>query len=432
MIFFGLFQLILILVICFYEYKNKSIALILWSTLLIMFGFPHFVSCLKSNFNYSSQTINTSSLFVICFCVIYFFTRLYFKKKNVGAFKLNIENIILKSKEEKIFTIMVLVGFTFFVLYIYTKFGGFSSTSWQLLHEQNRTTSIYSSGDIIYLLYYFSEYFIIAFDGILVYFILNKRKIISIFLIILNIVWIIVSRTRTNMLPLFLSLLFVLFIKYNKGNIRLISRLMLFGVIGIILVYAIQGIRLAGSLSNFFSDGFIKNLIKESITAIFTSNSGGELDLRDGFYYFIDYANNFPGFGEMRTYKSLILLPFPNSLTFGLKPEDFAITMGRAYLNNYSIDYFSMHPTLFGDCYANLGFLGTFIATFWAFFISLIESKISSIKFEIDRICYTIVVCTSLFLIARGAVYYGCRMCFISVFLIWLVRHLILKIKIII
>ena len=45
-------QFILIFLIVMIEYRNGSVVIILWATLLVMFGIPHFVAVLTETFIY--------------------------------------------------------------------------------------------------------------------------------------------------------------------------------------------------------------------------------------------------------------------------------------------------------------------------------------------------------------------------------------------
>lgn len=54
--------------------------------------------------------------------------------------------------------------------------------------------------------------------------------------------------------------------------------------------------------------------------------------------------------------------------------KDFAITMGLA-IDKSSIGY-SVHPTFFGDCYANFNFWGVFLSIPTAIFVTKVDKYI--------------------------------------------------------
>jgi hypothetical protein len=130
--------------------------------------------------------------------------------------------------------------------------------------------------------------------------------------------------------------------------------------------------------------------------------SNGELSLKDVFYYFIYNNNQFPNFEQGHTYIRMLLVLFPTSLTLGIKPPDFAQSMG--YAVDPGILKYSTHPTLFGDCFANLGFAGVFLGIFWAIFFSLTDYMVNRqdqiLKLSLFSLCSVVFI-----ILARGSVY---------------------------
>ena len=66
--------------------------------------------------------------------------------------------------------------------------------------------------------------------------------------------------------------------------------------------------------------------------------------------------NNFPNFNQGHTYLRVLLFFIPESFSMGIKPPDFAVSMGSAYINNFSNTIYSMHPTFYGDLFANFSY----------------------------------------------------------------------------
>ncbi len=426
----SLLQLILIIVIILFEYKYKSTSIFMWATLFVMFGITHFLDVVIGSYRYSLEVMNEASVFVIIFCILYLISRLILVKtyQSKKTIEINFQELSYSKKEINIYTSFILIATIIFVIYTVKSYGGILNTSWNLLHSQNHSTNIYNTNDVLYLLYYFSAYIIYAFDGIVIYFALKRKIAPSMFVIVFNLFFVVVSRNRTNLLPILTCIIILLLLRYHRVNIKILIKGIVMGLVSLYIIFAIQVIRLSGSLENFITNFSIKSFNSE-LTLLLT-DSNGELGLRNAFYYFINNYNNFPDFGQLKTYISLLLLPIPSSLTFGLKPNDFAITMGSAYLGNYSNTTFSMHPTLFGDSYANLGMLGVFLSFFWAIFVSILDKRISNTVYTNDKILYLVIVSSMFILIGRGSVYFACRMAFISSFLVWIVRYFVLNIYI--
>ena len=100
----------------------------------------------------------------------------------------------------------------------------------------------------------------------------------------------------------------------------------------------------------------------------------------------------------------MLLVYLPTGLSGGIKPPDFAISMGIAAGGDATS---SMHPTVFGDCYANLGGWGVMIGAFWAALVSVLDKLVLKFKDPYYMLMGYILCSSSYVIIARGAVYNG-------------------------
>ena len=66
----------------------------------------------------------------------------------------------------------------------------------------------------------------------------------------------------------------------------------------------------------------------------------------------------------------MLLVFIPTRWSLGLKPDDFAIIMGSAIGMGPGG---STHPTLFGDCFANLGMYGVLLGIFWGIYATSMD-----------------------------------------------------------
>ena len=135
-------------------------------------------------------------------------------------------------------------------------------------------------------------------------------------------------------------------------------------------------------------------------------NNDGELGLRNVFLYFIYKDNNFLNFNKGHTYLRLIFMFIPTKYSFGLKPPDFAITMGSAWLGDFSNTRFSTHPTLYGDVFANFYWFGIILAIFWAIFALIIDRIIIN-NCLLKQLNYISIFGSMYVIIGRGSVYNG-------------------------
>ena len=108
----------------------------------------------------------------------------------------------------------------------------------------------------------------------------------------------------------------------------------------------------------------------------------------------------------------------PGSFSSGLKPDDFAVTMASAYMGNPFNQTYSVHPTFFGDAYANFGFFGIFLGVVWAVVFNCLDRWIANIDsrakpYVVSALAYAFV------LIGRGSVYNGTVIGIVSIALIF-------------
>jgi len=385
-------QFLLISYICYYEYKLKSSSIFMWLTVFLMFGLTHLITTISENKPYPIWVLDIASIFVILFCLMYLFTRrLFLLKTNINIIKFDIsaEN---KYKKLNYFDYILLLIFIIIVVYknylIYFNIGFFDS-SW----STNREIFTREPTSNVILWFYFIS------SGILLITLIKKRMNIFFIVLIIIIINTIISRNRIEIIPVFIALLSYLFF-WKKFTYK---KLVLLTILSFLILYCVNGLivfRHFGTIETFISSSNFKtfnNLIFNQITI-----SSGELGLKDVFYYFIYNNNEFPNFEKGHTYIRMLLVLIPTNFSFGIKPPDFAISMGYA-VNPY-LQGFSTHPTLFGDCYANFGLFGFLLGIFWAIFFSVIDYLIKkndpTIKLCLFSLCSTVFI-----FLGRGSVY---------------------------
>ena len=131
----------------------------------------------------------------------------------------------------------------------------------------------------------------------------------------------------------------------------------------------------------------------------------GELSLRNAFYHFIYYNNNFNNFNMGHTYIRLLLIVIPTSLILELNHLILRFLWVAHGHNPYNTTY-SMHPTLYGDCFANLWWFGILLGIFWALFSFFIDKFIIK-KNEVVRMMLMVLFSTAFVIAGRGSVYNG-------------------------
>ena len=214
-----------------------------------------------------------------------------------------------------------------------------------------------------------------------------------------------VFRIRTFLIPLTIPFI-ISYLLSDKFKVTILNsfKVIIISASTIILIVGLGVLKAFTSLTDFYNI-ITFNKFWEMLYSIMFSKYG-ELGLRNAFYFFLENDNNFSNFGLGLGYIRLLLLPIPSSISFGIKPQDFAMDMGMAYdpINSVA-GVNSMHPTLFGDCYANLGWFGVFLGVFWGIFV-YVGDRLTVTTSKNIRIASLLVAYSYAYtLIARGAVY---------------------------
>lgn len=394
----GLIQFIIIIYIIIFELRKKSPAVFLWATLGIMFGIMHLLTVFVVMDIYNNEIYIDASLFTIGFSLLYILGRKIFIFTNKLELNLlhvwnDITNI--DAKILKILSFIFCVSPIVLSLNIIMYSGNIIDSSWSTFRGYTLSQDYVNLSQILTILFF-------SLGAIWIFW-LKKRKYITSTIIILLISFsVIISRNRILILPLLVTFIVGKILDNKKIKIKFIMKSSILALVSIYIVYALRVFRHNGSIATFLDNMSVISFIEQINEYLITDN--GELGLRRVFYYFIANDNNFNGFSEGATYIRMMLVYFPSQFSFGLKPDDFAITMGKAIGMGYGG---SVHPTLLGDCYANLGFLGIFLGIFWAFYANFFDYILVRIKSsEFVLLSYSL-MSVSYVIIARGSVYNG-------------------------
>ncbi|MGD6849036.1 O-antigen polymerase [Rossellomorea aquimaris] len=393
----GILQLVLIILIILYEYKKKSIMIFLWGTLFILFGVPHILEVLFRSSGYTIQTLNTASIFVIFFNILYIITRLILSKNKV----IEIMNDEDKRENKKLIQLL-LVTFIGSVLMLYISnyvfFGKIFGVSWGEYININREFGLINPFKI-------SLYLFFATAGVgLIFYKYSKKMYILVLGIIL--IYSLTTGNRITILPLLISIIYP-FLYNKKVKLTSVLHLVIFGMLTVYIVYFLRLIRIYGGFGKMLETKSLVELNSQVMSMLLSGE--GELSLKNAFYFFIENNNNFPNFLEGHTYLRILLMPFPTSYTFGLKPPDFTISMGSAYISNFNNNSYSMHPTLYGDIFGNFGIIGLVTSIIFAIILIFFNKRVTEIKYSNRTFYFPIFVLSStmLVIIGRGSVYNG-------------------------
>ncbi|MDK2811635.1 MAG: hypothetical protein PWR27_2344 [Petroclostridium sp.] len=402
-------QLISIILNCVYEYKNKSLSVFLWAVLLVMFGIPHFISVVFSITEYSEDILIKASFFVLLFNTMYIISKIVIRSifnysyinKYTSVKKLkNPKKVEPSGKKDRFLmnVFFIQLGLSFFILmvFIFRNLGGISQASWGRLYTLNTELGFRSAIRYSNLIFFASAGVILVLKD-------YSKRVKFLLALIIALLYSFITGNRITILPVLVA--FIIPFIYNENSRITMKKALFFSILGFLAVYLVYGLRLLriyGGMYNFFINFNLGQVNAQILDMMM--NGDGELGLRKVFYYFIDMNNQFPNFNSAHTYIRLLLIAVPTSLSFGLKPPDFAISMGSAWLGNFSNTAYSTHPTLYGDVFANLWWFGILLAVFWAIVTYLIDIYVNR-KNNVIRKMLLVLFGSVYIIIGRGSVY---------------------------
>lgn len=414
----GILQFLLIVNVLFFEYNRKSPAIFMWVTLFVIFSIPHLLYSIGvAPVSYGSDVLIAAALNVIIFTLLYSITRRLSNSKNQFIVFQNLDRNI---KLERLFFLVLIVLALSGMYVAYVSSGSIFESSWSSRREY--------AGD--------NDSFIVRFLGLLKYpaasliliYLLHNEKRLKVFIpILLVLLYAILTRRRIDILVVLVCFISYFIFKGKRLTPQLLFKLAIIGCISIYLIYALQIFRYGGSINSFLElySGRWGTFNERVLEKMFDGE--GELGLQQAFYYFIDNNNNYPGFGEGHTYIRMLMVLLPTSVTAGIKPPDFAITMG-SFWNPNAGQGFSMHPTLFGDVFANFNFIGVIMGVFWGAFCNSIDKILNMNRNYLYLPLFVLFSCC-LVIIGRGSVYNGFFALVISYLIIKAIDFLYLKSK---
>lgn len=391
-------QLAILLIICLYELEKKSVSVFLWAVLILMFGIMHFFTTINGDYEYSEKVINKASIFVIVFCVSYLFCRKVINKfLTEQTIKINTKYEYKKADNRflNFLVIMLIIIVIIQLLNLTISAGGIKNTSWGNMRKATANSEYLSYSQVFTTIFFTTSSCIILslIRG-------DKRKFIIVVLV--NIVEVVISRNRIEILPIFCSIIIYYILKMKKITLKQITFFVILAIFAIYSVYALRVYRHYGTLQTFVKEfNFVE--FNEKVN-LYLKTDNGELGLRRHFYYFINSNNDFNDFGKGHTYIRMLMVGIPTQWSFGIKPSDFAISMGSAI--DPTIVGYSIHPTLFGDVYANFGDFGVLMGFFWALYTSIIDRILQKQKQSI-KITSILICSVAYVIIGRGSVYNG-------------------------
>lgn len=424
----AILQLLSIILLLYFDFKRRSSVIFLWAVLFVMFGFPHFVAVLFDISNYNNDTMLKASIYVLMFNIVYMISRFVFVKstKIKSVFLIDFKefrnlNNFHKRHLKIVILVFLLVNIIFLgIIIIYL--GNLKNLNWGSYYNLSQNCIV---GRIFLLMKYL---FFISTSVLLVLKYKKSKLTFLLYLFSISVILVLFG-SREFLIPVLVT--FIAPYVFNKNKRVSLKTIIVLSILGIFSVYIIYSVRIitrtSGGLIFFLSNFDLQTLNKLILEQILTSD--GELGLRNVFYYFIEKNNNFPDFNKGHTYLRLVMLLIPTKLSFGLKPSDFAITMGKAWAGDFTNNIYSVHPTFYGDLFANFSWFGICFGIFWAIFITVFDFYASQ-KDDYYRTIVLMLTSSMYVMIARGSVYNPIYMTVINLLFLSIVNK-IARVKIV-
>lgn len=399
-IFLSVIQFLCIVLIMVVEFNKKSPAVFLWATVFLMFGVMHMVSCIAGTNAYSNAVLNEASLFVIGFCVVYALVRFLLLRGRIftpypymeDGYLTRLAGQVTRA-ESTFFFVVLCAAVAADIADKVIALGGLGNISWGATREMQQSyLNLSQITSVAFLL----------LSGLLLYALMRRQYTYAALVAAVILLKVIISRNRVEIIPLFACLLGYYLIKRRRITIKMMIFCSICACLVIYVVYALRAYRWYGTIDNFLHTVTFQNF-NEQILEFFREDNG-ELGLRKWFYYYIDGDNRFESFGQGDGYLRVLLTFIPTRFSLGLKPADFAQAMGSAI---GMIPGGSMHPTLFGDAYANFGIWGIFAGAFWAGYVTLTDKIMEFLRNDIC-VFFAYTICAYAYVVeGRGAIYNG-------------------------
>lgn len=410
-------QLLVVGAIAVFEFNRRSVSIFFWAMLLVIFSLPHFVSVLLGNAVYNNATLTMSSLFVIGFSVVYELGRRVHLRERHPKVKLppiEIDEAEIEygvSERVAIVAFVLLcIGMLLFSSRIAADSGG---SSWGAIYQAQSGAGISVAT--------FAPFIFPALCGAIAVSIMKRQWPAVFLLCAATLVYLLISRNRIIALTIVIPILFLIVTKHKRLTGGQATLYILLATLIVFFVYALLVFRHAGTLEAFVRNYDLNSFISEVFANIFSNE--GELGLRNIFYYYVENGNNFAGFNEGASYIRILLFWLPGSLSSGIKPDDFAITMASAYLGLPYNNVYSVHPTFFGDAFANFNYFGVLLGLLWAAVFNMVDVWLGRMSSHRKTYCIS-AIGFCLIIIGRGSVYNGCVMAIVALLIVKLLDSL--------
>ena len=193
----------------------------------------------------------------------------------------------------------------------------------------------------------------------------------------------------------------------GRFRVRSIAQAAIAGLLMLFVVYHVQTLRYEDNrqLSKFADiDAIITTVRRMKEVGLPNQEASGELRLRGYYYHVLDRMPGQMDISWGRTYRRLLLFPFPTSLMGGIKPTEYTREIANLIYPERKGYGGTVHPLLYGESYANFGDLGIIVGALWGCVFALLGRWFRKQATWQQIVLLAPIAAFGVFL-ARGAVY---------------------------
>lgn len=372
---------------------SRSIFAIFWAIaffIVLSIGYDYYTA------SYNLATVAFANLYSMCFNFIFLMCQLIFFH-NDEIKKISVSDSIDR-RVSIICVFLAITGVVFFFLSVPGTYSDIVSFDWEDISDA-RVGIYVLTGNI-------SNFSIIMSSSLFIPYLLNKKYKTSVVIVILGYLFILlISKTKSYILPLIFSLLvYISLIRSRWFSWYMLKIFMSLVAVFIFLYIGTQAVRYGGTLQNLMTAGSFET--KEIILR--AAEVSVESELTKAYYMVVEYyERNELLHGSAFSRFALLPLSFVFKIDVPENPMyvygDITFTASTGLLR---LLRGSNHPTIYGDAYANFGGMGVLLGAFYAVLIGIIWKIAVALKnfalfSTISGCCYGIP------LIVRGSVFYG-------------------------
>ena len=346
--------------------RNRELDFFLWGSLLVVFAIPFSLDALNVDDGARQSLLTHAILFAIAFNILFWGTkRLLLKRHHAPLAPYDgLEGLL------PLFVATLGAAVGLLLVHIYVRFGLDPSQLGRILLLNWRDVAF--DNDSIYRM--ISHRMLVVGGAACLLAWVQKRPgwfLLSVFLVFLATL---LEGSRFLLAPAFAPIVYYTAIS-DRFRMRNVMKAGAAALLLLFVVYHVQTLRYENDrqLAQFANPEAIVSTVRRlQEVGLPNQEAAGELRLR-GYYYGV--LEGMPGRMDIswgRTYRRLLLFPFPTSLMGGIKPTEYTKEIANLIYPARKGFGGTVHPLLYGESHANFANFGIMVGAFWGWVFALL------------------------------------------------------------